>query len=106
MGDIRAFRKLLPTARPSSARNLPCGSSVISISAISKVTFLMWCILFVLCWPLALLSLVLYPVVWLMLLCWTYCFMCAASLSFSFDISKMSLSGTRSWGIRTVHGCV
>ena len=32
------------------------------------VKFLLWCILFVLCWPLALLALVLYPVVWLVLL--------------------------------------
>ena len=32
------------------------------------ITFLLWCILFVLCWPLALLALVLYPVVWLVLL--------------------------------------
>ncbi|HKF50949.1 MAG TPA: hypothetical protein VKB26_01445 [Candidatus Acidoferrales bacterium] len=31
-------------------------------------TFLLWCILLVLCWPLALLALVLYPIVWLMLL--------------------------------------
>jgi hypothetical protein len=30
--------------------------------------FLLWCILFVLCWPLALMALVLYPVVWLLLL--------------------------------------
>ncbi len=30
--------------------------------------FLVWCILFVLCWPLALLALVLYPIVWLLLL--------------------------------------
>jgi hypothetical protein len=30
--------------------------------------FLIWCILFVLCWPLALLALILYPVVWLLLL--------------------------------------
>ena len=30
--------------------------------------FLLWCILLVLCWPLALLALVLYPFVWLMLL--------------------------------------
>ena len=29
------------------------------------VKFLLWCVLFVLCWPLALLALVLYPVVWL-----------------------------------------
>ena len=32
------------------------------------IAFLLWCILFVLCWPLALLALVLYPVVWLLLL--------------------------------------
>ncbi len=30
--------------------------------------FLLWCILLVLCWPLALLALVLYPMVWLLLL--------------------------------------
>jgi hypothetical protein len=32
------------------------------------VKFLLWCILFVLCWPVALLALVLYPVVWIVLL--------------------------------------
>ena len=31
-------------------------------------TFVLWCILFVLCWPLALAALVLYPIVWLILL--------------------------------------
>ena len=30
--------------------------------------FLVWCILLVVCWPLALLALVLYPIVWLLLL--------------------------------------
>ena len=30
--------------------------------------FLLWCILLVLCWPVALLALVLYPIVWLLLL--------------------------------------
>ena len=30
--------------------------------------FLLWCILLVLCWPVALLALVLYPLVWLLLL--------------------------------------
>jgi hypothetical protein len=30
--------------------------------------FLLWCILFVLCWPLALLALVAYPFVWVLLL--------------------------------------
>lgn len=32
------------------------------------LTFLLWCILLVLCWPLALLAVVLYPLVWLLLL--------------------------------------
>jgi hypothetical protein len=32
------------------------------------VKFLLWCILFVLCWPLALLALILYPIVWVLLL--------------------------------------
>ena len=32
------------------------------------VNFLLWCILLLLCWPLALVALVLYPLVWLLLL--------------------------------------
>ena len=32
------------------------------------LTLLLWCILFIVCWPLALLALVLYPFVWIMLL--------------------------------------
>jgi len=32
------------------------------------IKFLLWCILLVFCWPLALLALVLYPLVWLLLL--------------------------------------
>jgi hypothetical protein len=31
-------------------------------------TFILWLILLVVCWPLALLALVLYPIVWLLLL--------------------------------------
>jgi hypothetical protein len=31
-------------------------------------TFLLWCILLVMCWPLAILALILYPIVWLILL--------------------------------------
>lgn len=31
-------------------------------------TFVLWCILLVLCWPLALFALVIYPLVWLILL--------------------------------------
>ncbi|HXQ25526.1 MAG TPA: hypothetical protein VN822_03880 [Candidatus Acidoferrales bacterium] len=32
------------------------------------LTFILWFILLILCWPLALVALVLYPIVWLLLL--------------------------------------
>jgi len=32
------------------------------------VKFLLWCLLLILCWPIALAALVLYPIVWLILL--------------------------------------
>lgn len=32
------------------------------------MAFLLWCILLLLCWPLALLAVILYPLVWLLLL--------------------------------------
>jgi hypothetical protein len=32
------------------------------------LTFLLWVILFILCWPIAILALLLYPIVWLLLL--------------------------------------
>jgi hypothetical protein len=31
-------------------------------------TFLLWCLLFVISWPIALVALILYPIVWLLLL--------------------------------------
>ena len=43
----------------------PIGTAIV-LSGMAK--FLLWCILLVLCWPLALLALVLYPLVWLVLL--------------------------------------
>ena len=32
------------------------------------IKFLLWCLLFVFCWPLALLALIAYPIVWLLLI--------------------------------------
>jgi hypothetical protein len=32
------------------------------------LTFVLWCILLILCWPVALVALVLYPLIWLLLL--------------------------------------
>ncbi len=40
--------------------------SAYEVKAVLKL--LLWCLLFVLCWPLAVVALVLYPVVWLLLL--------------------------------------
>jgi hypothetical protein len=34
----------------------------------AMLKFLVWCLLLVVCWPLALIALVLYPIVWLLLL--------------------------------------
>jgi hypothetical protein len=44
------------------------GSGLRQWSKEMMVKFLLWCILLLLCWPLALLALVLYPIVWLLLL--------------------------------------
>jgi hypothetical protein len=32
------------------------------------VAFILWCMLFVMCWPLALIALIAYPFVWLLLI--------------------------------------
>lgn len=32
------------------------------------IKFILWCILLVFCWPLALIALILYPIIWLLLL--------------------------------------
>jgi hypothetical protein len=32
------------------------------------LTFLLWCVLLIFCWPLAILALLLYPLIWLLLL--------------------------------------
>jgi hypothetical protein len=34
----------------------------------TMLTFILWCILFILCWPIALAALILYPFIWLLLL--------------------------------------
>src|ERR1035437_10972284 len=38
------------------------------LGRITMLTFLLWVLLLVFCWPLALLALILYPIVWLLLL--------------------------------------
>ena len=44
----------------------PCSADGPRANAMIK--FLLWCILFVLCWPLALFALIAYPIVWLLLI--------------------------------------
>ena len=41
---------------------------VFDSGATAMLTFILWLLLFVFCWPLALLALLLYPIVWLLLL--------------------------------------
>lgn len=48
--------------------NKPDSGRVETKERFTQVKFLLWCILLVLCWPLALAALVLYPLVWLLLL--------------------------------------
>jgi hypothetical protein len=36
--------------------------------ALEMLQFLLWCILFVMCWPIAIFALMMYPIVWLLLL--------------------------------------
>jgi hypothetical protein len=40
----------------------------LTIVLVNMVKFLLWCILLVLCWPLALLAVLIYPLVWLLLI--------------------------------------
>jgi hypothetical protein len=49
---------------------VPFGREPAELSHVEHVmkTFLLWCLLLVVCWPLALLALVLYPLVWLVTL--------------------------------------
>ena len=42
------------------------GTVVCSTCMKALILFVGWCILFVLCWPVALLALILFPVVWLL----------------------------------------
>ena len=53
-----------PAGLPLKRRNLFDRGSV----SPSVLKFLLWCILLVLSWPLALLALLIYPIVWLLLL--------------------------------------
>lgn len=55
----------------AAGRNICAAARVNASEALDRanmVTFLLWVILLVLCWPLALLALVLYPLIWLLLL--------------------------------------
>jgi hypothetical protein len=56
-------------ARGRGALNLPDGFLVESEQwEVPVFTFLLWLVLLVFCWPLALIAILLYPIVWLLLL--------------------------------------
>jgi hypothetical protein len=55
--------------RKRQAENVePAAASLRILRGEIMFTFLLWCVLLVICWPLALLALFLYPIVWLLLL--------------------------------------
>ena len=66
------------------------------------IKFLLWCILFVLSWPLALLALVLYPLVWLVLLPFRVIGI-AVSGVLSFVAAIILLPVAREVGVHPIH---
>jgi len=70
------YHSLISLAGESTRRNLQDPSCVSIIKGGDcpdgagriMIKFLLWCILFILCWPLAVMAIVLYPIVWLVLL--------------------------------------
>jgi hypothetical protein len=44
------------------------------------LSFLVWCVLFVLCWPIAIIAVVLFPLVWLLLLPFRLAFIAVEAL--------------------------
>ena len=57
--------KLSTFAKDGTSKPHAC---VIGGEGVAMIAFILWCILFFFCWPLALLALVVYPIVWLILL--------------------------------------
>ena len=53
------------TPAPDQASIEPLAAAIVSSDVLK---FLLWCLLLVVCWPVALFALVLYPLVWLLLL--------------------------------------
>ncbi len=64
--DSRRAQDAAPGRHHASAA--PNFSPPIAYPILDMIKFLLWCILLVLCWPLAILALVLFPIVWLLLL--------------------------------------
>lgn len=64
VGDLRSFSRM--STQFQEQASFP--RRISSAGRLLVLTFVLWCILLVLCWPLALFALVLYPIVWLLLL--------------------------------------
>ena len=53
---------------PADLPNFNLSRFVVQGRDLTVITFLLWCLLFIVSWPLALAALILYPFVWLLLL--------------------------------------
>ncbi len=58
----------ISTGKRQCENREPDAASLRILVGETMFTFLLWCVLLVICWPLALLALLLYPLVWLLLL--------------------------------------
>ncbi len=68
---MRALQERPDTVRTHQIKNVTSGpieSPLLQPHDLAMIGFLLWLLLFVFCWPLALLALVLYPLIWLILL--------------------------------------
>jgi hypothetical protein len=71
--DTQGFAAPLPWLKRNTLSQIPeplhhTGTNPPAPALYPVMKFLLWCILLVFCWPLALVALVLYPLVWLLLL--------------------------------------
>jgi hypothetical protein len=58
----------MAVARAAATAYSSASGSIHGLGSVVMLSFILWLVLLVLCWPLALLALLLYPLVWLLLL--------------------------------------
>jgi len=68
LDELPEMERLSRTSKTFALKRNATRSFAVSHSEAIMFTFLLWIIVLIFCWPLALIALVLYPLVWLLLL--------------------------------------